>query len=70
MDLLRMFVAGATARATSETVGVHHSTATSFSCTFVVSLRASFPVASCFYLILFHFEQVTSICLIHVLLAL
>ena len=30
MDLLRMFVAGATARATSEIVGVHHNTATSF----------------------------------------
>jgi transposase len=30
MDLLRMFVAGATARATSEIVGVHRSTATSF----------------------------------------
>jgi transposase len=30
MDLLRMFVAGATAWATSELVGVHHNTATSF----------------------------------------
>ena len=30
MDLLRMFVAGATARATSEIVGVHRNTATSF----------------------------------------
>ena len=30
MDLLRLFVAGATARATSEIVGVHRNTATSF----------------------------------------
>ena len=30
MDLLRMFVAGATARAIAEIVGVHRNTATSF----------------------------------------
>jgi hypothetical protein len=30
MDLLRMFVAGATARATAEIVGVHRNAATSF----------------------------------------
>ena len=30
MDLLRMFVAGATARSTSEIVVVHRNTATSF----------------------------------------
>ena len=30
MNLLRMFVAGATVRATSEIVGVHRNTATSF----------------------------------------
>ena len=30
MELLRMFVAGATAKATPEIAGVHHNTATSF----------------------------------------